>query len=236
MKWCLKFPICCTTICVLFPVYFFQEGVFPKTFMSEVMERGCISSLKVKNKDMNSDWLGLLCRTVLLIRCIKTFLSVLLQTRYTRCSLRLGLRKCRTLWTDGCRWIEASSSPCTECGSSASTERLQLSHSDPTAKSGEKIRPARPSPELQWKLGAQNEEVLTFFCGRMELRSSIVNSNNCNKGDATSWKMLWRPYSLSAAIMLMDFFFLWLSVPDGAAILPIRMIISHCVPICSIIS
>lgn len=63
--------------------------------------------------------------------CGKISLCFLFQMNFMTYSPRQGLRKCRTLWTDGYRWIEANSSPCTGCGSSASTASLwfcQLGH------------------------------------------------------------------------------------------------------------
>ena len=91
-----------------------------------------------------------------------------------RCSPRPGSRKCRTLWTDGYRWTEANSSPCTGCGSRASTAKLQLSHQRQRAEAQE-----RPWPSTPQRPGAS-----AGFWGCMGLENPHCD---LDKGDAIGY-------------------------------------------------
>lgn len=77
------------------------------------------------------------------------------------CSLRRGWRKCRTLWTGGCRWTGANSSPCTGCGSNASTARVQFSPLRPRTEPEERNPPELDLPST--RPGAEIEVVLPCF-------------------------------------------------------------------------
>lgn len=80
-------------------VYFFTQGIIKDLFSFTVL---CVCVLATKYEFV-----------------------FLFQMSFIVCLLRLALKKCRTLWTDGYRWTEANNSPCTGCGSSASIAGLK---------------------------------------------------------------------------------------------------------------
>lgn len=99
---------------------FCQGDVCQKTFTFEGMEPEFISLLRVTCTSKS------IHRIVLEIpsQYLSPFLHLdSFQTSFMSCLQGGSWRKCRTWWTDGYRWTEGSSSPCTGCGSSASIRR-----------------------------------------------------------------------------------------------------------------
>lgn len=98
------------------------------------------------------------------------------------CSPRRGWRKCRTLWTGGCRWTGANSSPCTGCGSNASTARVQFSPLRPRTEPEERNLPEFDLPST--KPGAE-----MFYCRRVKPKGLCCD---CDEGNATveAWHRL----------------------------------------------